>query len=59
MTTALFLLRAKELGLSLTELHELSMGGVFDMFTERANDSYEYKVLATQEDFDKFRGSNG
>lgn len=54
MTSALFLLRCTELGLSMQDLEDLDMGMVFDMFTEKSNDSYEYKVLATQDDFDKF-----
>lgn len=54
MTTALFLLRAKEIGLSLDELDELEIGEVFDMYAEKSNDAEEYPELATQEDFDKF-----
>lgn len=54
MTSALFLLRCTELGLSMEDLDHLDVGMVFDMFTEKANDSYEYKTVATQSDFDKF-----
>lgn len=54
MTSALFLLRCKELGLSLDELDDLDIGMVFDMFTERANDSYDWAVLASQDDFRRF-----
>lgn len=54
MTSALFLLRCKEIGLSLSELDDLDIGMVFDMFTERANDSYDWAVLATQDDFRRF-----
>ena len=54
MTTALFLLRCKEIGLTLQELDQLSTGLVFDIFTERGNDSAEYDYIATQEDFDRF-----
>lgn len=54
MTLALFLLRAIQIGLSLTDLDCLEYGTVIDMMTESANDSCEYKVLASQEDFDKF-----
>lgn len=42
------------MGITLADLEVLSVGMVFDMFAERQNDSYEYKELATQEDFDKF-----
>ena len=36
------------------DLQELSIGMVTDIFTEAGNDQFEYDVLATQEDFDKF-----
>lgn len=36
------------------DLDELDVGMVNDMFTEKANDEYDYKVIATQDDFDKF-----
>ena len=54
MTTPLFLLRAVELGLSVSDLSLLTIGLVNDMFTEKNNDDYKYKEVATQEDFDKF-----
>lgn len=54
MTTALFLLRCTELGLSMADLDELDLGMVFDMFTEKSNDAVKYAQVATQEDFDRF-----
>lgn len=54
MTTALFLLRCTELGLSMADLDDLSVGMVNDMFIEKSNDSYDWKELASQEDFDRF-----
>lgn len=54
MTTALFLLRAAQLGLSVADLNQMTIGMVMDMYTEALNDSEEYCVLATQEDFDRF-----
>lgn len=54
MTTALFHLRAIQIGLTLADLDSLSYGEVLDIFTEKGNDSYDYKELANQEDFDKF-----
>ena len=42
------------MGISISDLDLLSIGLVMDMFTESQNDSYEYPVMATQEDFDKF-----
>ena len=53
-TTGLFMLRCLELGLQPSELHYLEYGAVVDMMIEKGNDSYEYKELATQEDFDRF-----
>ncbi len=53
-TTPLFLLRAVELGLSGSDLSLLTIGLVNDMFTEKNNDEYKYKEVATQEDYDKF-----
>jgi len=52
----LYLLRAKQLGLSLQEMEELEEGMILDMITESLNDeaSDDYQQLATQEDFDRF-----
>ena len=54
MTTPLFLLRCKQLGLSMPELDLLTIGLINDMFCERENDDFAYKSLATQEDMDAF-----
>ena len=54
MTTALFLLRAVQMGLSLDDLDGLEWGTVFDMMVESGNDDCDYKTVATQEDFDRF-----
>lgn len=53
MTTALFLLRCKQVGFTLNEIDELSAGQIFDVFTESNNDSADYARVATQEDFDR------
>lgn len=53
MTTALFLLRCKQLNFSLEELDELSFGQILDVFTEGGNDNYKYAKMATQDDFDR------
>ena len=37
-----------------SNLDLLTIGLVNDMFTERQNDEYPYKELASQEDFDRF-----
>ena len=54
MTTGLFMLRCKELGLSVTELENIDFGLVMDMLIEKDNDQYDYPYKASQEDFDKF-----
>ena len=55
MTTPLFLLRCKQLGLSMTELDLLTIGLINDMFTEREDDDYEgWSEMASQTDMDSF-----
>ena len=56
VNTAVFLLRAKQMGLTLSELDELDEGTVMDMIIESGNDlcDDEYRQVATQEDFDSF-----
>ena len=54
MTTPLFLLRCKQLGLSMAELELLTIGLITEMMIERGNDDYKYREIATQEDFEMF-----
>lgn len=54
MTTALFLLRCVQVGLTMSDLDDLTIGLVDDMFTESLNDDFNYPILANQDDFDKF-----
>lgn len=54
MTTALFLLRAVQLGISVSDMDLMTIGMVQDMYTEALNDNVEYARVATQEDFDNF-----
>lgn len=54
MTTALFMLRCVELGLSIADLDLLTIGSVNDMFLEKSRDSMEWREQATQGDMDKF-----
>ena len=52
---AAFMLRCSELGLVSDEvLSSFTMGMVYDMLTEKANDFEKYPVIATQEDCDNF-----
>ncbi|MFQ9817241.1 MAG: hypothetical protein ACLRX3_03765 [Subdoligranulum sp.] len=53
-TGATFMLRCAELGLSREDLADMTMGMVYDMLIERANDHEQYSIRATQEDFDRF-----
>lgn len=54
MNTALYILRAKQMGLTLNELEDLSFGFVIDMIIESGNDEAKYTPKATQEDFRNF-----
>lgn len=53
---AIFMLRCAELGLSDDALNGMSIGMVYDMFTEKANDHHKYSYKATQEDIKRFFG---
>ena len=53
---AVFMLRCAELNLSDDALRGMSMGMVYDLITEQANDQIKYPVKAVQEDIDKFFG---
>lgn len=54
MTISLYALRCLQIGLHMADLEQLNYGDVVDMMIESGNDNYEYKTLATQEDFDRF-----
>lgn len=54
MTISLYALRCFQMGLHMADLEQLNYGDVVDMMIESGNDSYEYKTVATQEDFDRF-----
>jgi hypothetical protein len=43
-----------QLGLQISELELLTVGMVFDMLSESANDEEDWPELATQDDFDEF-----
>ena len=51
-----FMLRCAELGLSDEALSTMTMGMVYDMLIERANDREEYPIKATQEDIYRYFG---
>lgn len=54
MTTALIVLRAKQMNLTFDELGQMSFGFLMDMMTELSNDSYDYPTKATQTDIEHF-----
>ena len=54
MTTALFLLRCVEIGISISELDLLTIGMVLDICTEKSIDTVKYSKVAGQVEFDKF-----
>lgn len=53
---AIFMLRCAHFGLSDEALEEMTMGMVYDMLTEEANDREDYPFEATQEDITSFFG---
>ena len=53
---AIFMLRCAELGLSDEALNTMTIGMVYDMYTEKANDHEKYNLKATQEDIYEFFG---
>lgn len=50
------MLRCAELGLSDEALSEMTIGMVYDMLTEKANDAETYPYKATQDDIYAFFG---
>ena len=52
------MLRCAELGLSAADLDDMTMGMVYDMLAEKANDQEKYPYKATQADIDRFFGGD-
>jgi len=55
-TGATFMLRCAQLGLGDRTLGGMTMGMVYDLMIEEANDREKYPYKATQEDIEKFFG---
>ena len=53
-TTALFVIRALQLGIPITELDYFTVGDIYDLLTESGNDREEWAKKATQEDINNF-----
>lgn len=51
---AQFMLRCAQLGLSDEALGDMTMGMVYDLMTEKANDLEKYPYKATQDDINAF-----
>lgn len=51
MNTALIMLRAIQLGLSIDDMGVLEMGELTDILIESSNDNYDYPRKATENDF--------
>lgn len=52
----MFMLRCAHFGLSDEALRNMTMGMVYDMLTEEANDREDYPYEATQADINSFFG---
>ena len=50
----MLILRALQIGLKLSDLEQITLGDLVDILIENENDSYEYPIKATQEDFRSF-----
>ena len=54
ITTALLMLRAVKLGISIRDMELVTIGMINEMYAEAANDTLDWPELATQEDMDRF-----
>ena len=48
----MFLLRAVQCGISISDMDYLTIGMINGMFIEMKNDEYDYPLIATQADID-------
>ena len=42
------------MGMTVSDIDEMDMGMIYDMFAEAANDDLDYPEVADQSDFDTF-----
>ena len=56
MTSALVLLRAKQVGFTLDEIDSLTWGQLMDVIIESGNDNYKYPIKGTAEDYKRLMG---
>lgn len=48
------MLRCFQMGLHITDLEALSIGMIYDLFTESENDNFDWQDVASQDDYDNF-----
>ena len=53
-TTALYVLRALEAGIRISDLDFFELGDIMDILVEHGNDGEHYDRLMTQEEMDRF-----
>lgn len=53
INTAVYFLRAKQIGLSMDDLEQIDIGFMFDLMIEADNDHYDYPLTADQGDIDQ------
>lgn len=58
-TGAVFMLRCAELGLSREDLDEMTMGMVYDLLIEKANDAEKYDLKGQPGTMREFFGGGG
>lgn len=56
MTSALAILRGKQVGFTLNEMDSLTWGQLMDVIIENGNDNYKYPKLGTKSDYEKLMG---
>lgn len=56
MTSALVILRGKQVGFTLDEMDALTWGQLMDVIIENGNDNFKYPKLGTKSDYEKLMG---
>lgn len=59
MNGSIFMLRCAELGLSKEDLDDMTVGMVYDMTTEKANDNEKYPIKGTPGSMKQFFAGGG
>ena len=56
MTTALYMLRCKQMHFTMEEMDMVECGLIYDMMTESGNDGEDYPIQAGKKEFREFLG---